>query len=144
MVTTGDAARGRTPTGNLLRDGGRAFGGALIFALPLLMTMEMWWLGFYIDPLRLAVLVAVTLPLLVGLASRIGFDGRGGAGRRRRRAVRVRHRVLTSAVILLVLGVIGSDMSRGEIVGKITVQTIPASIGALLARSQFGGADGER
>jgi hypothetical protein len=25
---------------------GRAFGGALIFSLPMLMTMEMWWLGF--------------------------------------------------------------------------------------------------
>ncbi len=27
-------------------DAARAFAGALIFALPMLMTMEMWWLGF--------------------------------------------------------------------------------------------------
>ena len=33
-----------------------AFGGALLFGLPLLMTMEMWWLGFYIDRLRLLIL----------------------------------------------------------------------------------------
>jgi uncharacterized membrane protein len=46
----------------------RAFGGALVFSLPLLMTMEMWWLGFAMDRLRLALLLAVQLPLLVGLA----------------------------------------------------------------------------
>jgi uncharacterized membrane protein len=28
----------------------RGLGGAILFALPLLMTMEMWWLGFYRSP----------------------------------------------------------------------------------------------
>ncbi|CAN7555305.1 DUF2391 family protein [Phenylobacterium sp. LjRoot225] len=32
----------------------RAVAGALIFSFPLLMTMEMWQLGFYMDRLRLA------------------------------------------------------------------------------------------
>ena len=36
----------------------RAFAGALIFGLPLLMTMEMWALGFYMEPLRLALFLA--------------------------------------------------------------------------------------
>lgn len=30
----------------------RAFGGSIIFASPLLMTMEMWWLGFYMNRKR--------------------------------------------------------------------------------------------
>jgi hypothetical protein len=46
----------------------RAFAGALIFSLPMLMTMEMWWLGFYMDLLRLALLLIVLLPLLVRLS----------------------------------------------------------------------------
>src|SRR5687767_1476702 len=52
----------------------RACAGAFIFAFPLLMTMEMWWLGFYMDRLRLALLLCLHLPLLFGLAHRIGFD----------------------------------------------------------------------
>jgi uncharacterized membrane protein len=52
----------------------RAFGGAIIFALPLLMTMEMWWLGFYIDPGRLLLLLVLLIPLLVGLSHFVGFE----------------------------------------------------------------------
>ncbi|MGH6912830.1 MAG: DUF2391 family protein, partial [Geminicoccales bacterium] len=47
---------------------GRALGGALIFSLPMLMTMEMWWLGFYMDRWRLSIFTVVTVALLVGLA----------------------------------------------------------------------------
>lgn len=41
----------------------RAAGGAVIFALPLLMTMEMWWLGFTIDRMKLLLLVLLLLPI---------------------------------------------------------------------------------
>jgi hypothetical protein len=37
----------------------RGFGGSILFALPLLMTMEMWWLGFYLGPMRILLLMAV-------------------------------------------------------------------------------------
>jgi uncharacterized membrane protein len=52
----------------------RAFGGAILFAFPMLMTMEMWWLGFYIDPLRLAIFILSSIPLLVGLSYYAGFE----------------------------------------------------------------------
>jgi len=117
----------------------RAFGGAIIFSLPLLMTMEMWHFGFVIDPLRLATLLLLTLPLLVGLSARSGF----------RETVDLKEDVVdacvayavaaaASAAILLLLGIIGPGMSPDEVTGKIVLQTVPASIGALLAQSQFG------
>ena len=63
------AGRGIDQTNrNYVLELGRAFGGAIIFAFPLLMTMEMWWLGFYLDRLRLALFLAINFPLLVGLA----------------------------------------------------------------------------
>ena len=34
--------------------------GALLFALPLLMTMEMWWLGFHMEPWRLILMLALS------------------------------------------------------------------------------------
>ena len=52
----------------------RAFGGAIIFGLPLLMTMEMWSLGFAMGRGRLLLLVAFTLVLLVGLSYFSGFE----------------------------------------------------------------------
>ena len=51
----------------------RAFGGALFFALPLFLTMEMWWLGFYLDRLRLGMLMTLLVPVLVVLSRHFGW-----------------------------------------------------------------------
>ncbi|WP_151984097.1 TIGR02587 family membrane protein [Rhizobium sp. EC-SD404] len=123
---------------------GRAAGGALIFSLPMLMTMELWWLGFTLDRFRLAMLVIVTLPLLVGLARRIGFEDTWDWQEDVRDAcVAFTIGLLTAAVVLAVFKVIGPGMSFDEVIGKIVLQAIPASIGALLGRSQLGGEDGD-
>src|SRR5918998_4794683 len=49
------------------------FGGAILFSFPLLMTMEMWWLGFYMDRLRLALFLALAFVMVLGLSY---FEGR--------------------------------------------------------------------
>jgi putative integral membrane protein (TIGR02587 family) len=123
----------------------RAFAGAIIFALPLLMTMEMWALGFYMAPLRLALFVALMFPLLVVLAYYAGFE----------ESVSWTHLVLSACVAyavafvaaaagLALLGVLRPGMSLEEIVGKVSLQAIPASIGAMLARSQLGKRDEQK
>lgn len=52
----------------------RALAGALLFSIPMLMTMEMWFLGFYMERERLLILLLLNLPLLVCLSHRIGFE----------------------------------------------------------------------
>jgi uncharacterized membrane protein len=52
---------------------GRAFAGALLFALPILMTMEMWELGVSLDPWRVALLLIAVVPLLLGLSRYSGI-----------------------------------------------------------------------
>jgi putative integral membrane protein (TIGR02587 family) len=47
--------------------------------------------------------------------------------------------ILTSAAMLALLAVITFDMTWGEIVGKVALQSVPASIGAMLGRKQLGG-----
>jgi putative integral membrane protein (TIGR02587 family) len=128
------------PTEERFRVGlARAFAGAIIFALPLLMTMEMWWLGFYMVRLRLALLLLLLLPLLVGLAYHAGFE----------ESFTWRHAMLSAAVayavgfsaaaaVLALLAVIGPGMSAEEVIGKILLQSVPGSFGALLARSLLG------
>ena len=53
---------------------GRGVAGALFLALPMLMTMEMWYLGFYMARERLLLLLLLNIPLLILLAHRIGFE----------------------------------------------------------------------
>lgn len=122
----------------------RAFGGAIIFTLPLLMTMEMWWLGFHGDPTRLALFLALSIPLLVGLSHYSGFE----------ETFELKDDIVdafvacavgfvAAAICLSLFGVLKPGMAHGEIIGKIAVQAVPGSIGALLAVSQFGGSQNE-
>jgi putative integral membrane protein (TIGR02587 family) len=117
----------------------RAFGGAIFFSLPLLMTMEMWFLGFYMDGVRLALFVLFMIPMLIGLAHYGGFretatwsqdaaDGLTACG----------VGLVASAAILLLFNVIDLGMPAREIVGKVALQAVPAGFGAVLASSQLG------
>ncbi len=118
----------------------RGFGGALLFSLPLYMTMEMWWLGFYVSPLRLAALMLLGMPLLVGLASVSGIE-RSQGFREALLGGTTAYGIglVASAMLLVVLGVIGVTDPLSDVAGKIGVQALPAGIGASLARSQLGG-----
>ncbi len=124
---------------------GRAGGGALIFGLPMLMTMEFWELGGSMERYRLVLLIVLSLPLLVGIAHRVGFEATFGWREDVRDAgIALGIAVLASAGVLAALGVLRSGSSAGVLVGQVAVQTVPAAIGALLARSQLaGGAGGE-
>ena len=57
-----------------LRGIARGFAGALLFSVPMLMTMEMWFLGFYMSRERLLLLLILNMPLLLVLSHRIGFE----------------------------------------------------------------------
>ena len=122
----------------------RALAGAVIFSFPLLMTMEMWWLGFYLDRPRLFLFLALTLLLLIPLNYFVGFE----------RTVSLFEDVMdafvafgigavSSAALLTLFGVLTPRMDVGEVAGMIAIQTVPASIGAVVARGQMGGGENE-
>lgn len=138
--TRAQAPRVRIPSNiEFLVSVGRAFAGALIFALPMLMTMEMWSLGVTLHPWRLMLLMVITLPLLMGLSNFSGI--RRTAHWRDELAdmfVVALVSVLTATLILWVFGVLSADMSLREILSKLAMQFVPCSIGAMLARSQLG------
>ncbi|MDW9769340.1 TIGR02587 family membrane protein [Sinorhizobium meliloti] len=118
---------------------GRAFAGALIFAVPVLMTMEAWALGFHLHPLRLALLLVATVPTLVLLHKYGGF--RKSVGLRDRIAdafVALLVAAIAASAILFTFGIVDADMPLREIVGKVAVQIVPGSLGASLARAQLG------
>lgn len=118
----------------------RGLAGALLFALPMLMTMEMWYLGFYISRERLLLLMLLNIPLLIVLSHRIGFE-KTLTWREAIRDAIVAYGIgiVASAVILLAFGLLKGDMPLSEWIGKIALQAVPASIGAMLGRSQLAG-----
>ena len=118
----------------------RALAGAVIFGFPLLMTMEMWWLGFYLYRLRFLILLVVTIATLIPLSYFVGFERTGTLLEDVIDAfVAFAIGALVSAGMLLIFGVVAPGMPANEVIGKIAIQTVPASIGAVLARGQMGG-----
>lgn len=117
----------------------RAGAGAIIFSLPLFMTEEMWHLGTAMDRFRLAGLIAVTAPLLLGLSYFAGFEETRSLVNDARDAM-IAYLVgfAAASLVLLAIGVIDRDLSPGELIGLVALQAVPAAIGALISRSQLG------
>jgi putative integral membrane protein (TIGR02587 family) len=137
-----ELSRGRVANRSFAVGLARAFAGALIFSLPILMTMEMWWLGFTMSKLRLALLILLTIPLLIGLSHYMGFEETFGVKDDALDAfVALAVGFIAGAATLGIFSVIGFDMSAQEIIGKISVQAVPGSIGAMFAQSELGGRD---
>ena len=117
----------------------RAFGGAIIFSLPLMMTMEMWWLGFYMDRFRLVLFLVLTVPVLAVLSHYAGFEPTDGPMDLVLNAfTALAVGFIASAFILILFHVLQPGNSLDELIGKIVLQAIPGAIGAMLARSQLG------
>ncbi len=123
----------------------RALAGAIIFSFPVLMTMEMWSLGFAIETYRLVIFMSLAIPLLVGLSYFIGFEDTSCLRDDVIDAF-VAYAVgfITSGAVLLLFNVINLNMSFGEIIGVISIQAVIAAIGAMLAQSELGASQNRR
>lgn len=120
----------------------RAFAGAVIFGLPILMTQEMWSLPFHMSSPGLALLIALLCPFLVALSWHVGFEPTFSLTEDALDAL-VAWLVgfLAAAIVLFLLGELERGDGLREALGKVSLQAVPGSIGALLAQSQFGEAE---
>ncbi len=117
----------------------RAGAGAMIFALPMMMTQEMWEMGAAMEPWRLAALMLVTLPMLTGLSFYAGFEPTFSLLDNVLDAfAAMAVSAVACAIVLAVFGVLETGLPAQEIAGRLAVLSLAASIGALLADKQFG------
>ncbi|MGV3484497.1 MAG: TIGR02587 family membrane protein [Planctomycetaceae bacterium] len=118
----------------------RAAGGAIVFSFPMLMTMEMWSLGYTIPAYKMAIFLVLSIPLLAGLAYYSGFENPVGVvGSVVDAFVAYVVGFVTVAIMLSVFLVLDpAEMSLTELIGKVTLQAMPAGLGAVLAASQLG------
>ena len=122
----------------------RGVAGGLLFSLPLLYTMEVWWAGFTAHPLRLAAYVAATFVVLLGYNQFAGL----------RRDTCFEEVVIDSveemglglllaALVLWLLGRVTTEMPATEAMGKIVIEAMTVAIGVSVGTAQLGGGDDE-
>ncbi|HLL14946.1 MAG TPA: TIGR02587 family membrane protein [Pyrinomonadaceae bacterium] len=142
---------GRKPTKNRdasrsiaesFQEYGRGVAGGLMFSLPLLYTMEVWWAGFNAHPWRLAAYVAATFVLLLGYNR---FAGLRHDARLLEVAIDSVEEMgigfIISAAALYLLGRITTDMSSNEIAGQVVIEAMTVAIGVSVGTAQLGGGD---
>lgn len=141
----GETWTGDDETRHFLVGLARGLAGALLFALPMLMTMEMWSLGLYVERSRLFLLCLLALPLLVVLARLIGFENvTSWPAAVRDALIAYGLGILLGAAVLLLFGILDDQPTAYTIAAKVALQSVPAGIGALLGRSQLGRHSEER
>lgn len=123
----------------------RAFAGAAIFGIPLVFTMEMWWIGKTLSLPYLLVVIAVGFFTNFGLAYVAGF--------------RTDHSLSMSvdqAIDALAVGVVGASILLIALnqlritdgvqhgVGMVILLAVPLSLGASVARQVFSNRTGRQ
>src|SRR5688500_8924599 len=117
----------------------RGVAGGLLVGMPTLMTMEMWWGGFSIPSIRILLLVVANFGVLLVLQHYSGLHPRKTPAAQLRAAI-VAYAIgmVVSGIILLAFGVLRDDTVVGDIIRKIALQSVPVSLGASIAASEFG------
>ncbi len=125
-----------------LADVVRGLAGGFLFGIPLIYTMEVWWIGSYADAGGLLGVLASTYVIVFLLNRTDGF--------RQQYPDQIRQ-ALTDSVEALAIGIvcvtwilillqeITWDTSVNEAVGKIVFESVPFAIGVGLARSILQG-----
>ena len=143
-VAEAESRDGIPSTGESLREYGRGFAGGLLFSLPLLYTMEVWWVSFIAQPSRLLALLAFTFLLLLGYNRYAGLRHDAswievaidsveelGLG------------IVTATGVLYLIGRIGPSVPGEEVLGKIVVEAAIVAIGFSVGSAQLGSRDGD-
>jgi len=117
----------------------RGFMGGMLVGVPAMLTMELWWEGFFVPAWRLVLLFLVNFGVLLILQHYSGLTHRKTRPAQVRAAiVAYGIGIVTSAVALFALGVLHGDLRLRDLVGKLLLQAVPVSIGASVTMSEFG------
>jgi len=138
----GNASSAKRPVAKSLQEYGRGIAGGILFSLPLLYTMEVWWAGFSIHPWRLVAAVLATLVLLLGYNRYAGLRSDAGMVEVLIDSIEeLGIGLVVASIVLWLLGRIRLDMPASEVAGKIIVESLVVAIGVSVGTAQLGGGD---
>lgn len=111
--------------------------GGFLFGIPLLYTMEVWWVGSIAKPPMVMLAIALTF-IIVFLLNRTEGFRKARHGNRPYEGITDTVEAMAiglacSALILLLLQELTPETSLREIVGKIVFESVPFTLGVALA-----------
>lgn len=116
----------------------RGLAGAFLLGIPLLFTMEMWWIGEYLNTAHLLSLLGFALVMNFALAKVAGFRrDRPIFGAMEEALDAVAIGAAGSIIVLAVLNRISWNEPFESNLGMIVLQTVPLSIGASVSNILF-------
>jgi putative integral membrane protein (TIGR02587 family) len=125
-----------------LRDAVRGFSGGMLFGIPLLYTMEVWWLGTHTEPGQMLLVLVATFAVLLLLNLTGGFRSRSNAGlggTLQDSVEALAIGLLSSALVLALLREIGPQIGFEEALGKVVYEAMPFALGVSIARHFLNG-----
>ena len=126
-------------TNETLQEYGRGIVGGLLFSLPLIYTMEVWWAGFIASPEALLGCIAFTFLLLLGYNRFAGMRRDATFGDLCWDSVEeIGLAFLVSFLFLLLIGQIDLSMSADEILGKTITESMIVAVGISVGTAQLG------
>lgn len=118
----------------------RAFSGAAVFGIPLVMTMEMWWIGKSIPYFYLLAIFAVGFVANLGLAHVAGFrDDHSWLMSIDQAVDALAVGVISAVGLLLGMNQLRISDGIGQSIGMVIILAVPLSLGASVARQIFSG-----
>jgi putative integral membrane protein (TIGR02587 family) len=122
-----------------LQEYGRGVAGGLMFSLPMLYTMEVWWVGFIAHPYRLLAYVVATLLLLLGYNRYAGIRRDSNMAEVAIESIEeMGIGLFLAALVLFLLGRITYGMAATEIAGVVVVEAMTVAIGVSIGTEQLG------
>ena len=116
--------------------------GGFLFGVPLLYTMEVWFIGSYIDPPILLTILVVTFLIVLAINRIEGFRPRESEtlpGAIAETFETLAIGLVCSTVMLVILQRIDLQTSLSEALGKIVFEGVPFSLGVAFSRSLISG-----
>lgn len=132
----------KSPVAETAKEYARGIIGGLLFSLPLLYTMEVWWTGFIASPVKLAAFVLFTFLLLIGYNKHAGVRKDISIPDLLRESVEeIGLAFIITFLFLLLINKVGFTMSFREIAGKVIVESMVVAIGISVGTTQLGEGD---
>ncbi len=116
--------------------------GGFLFGIPLLYTMEVWFIGSYVRPSMLLNILAVTSIVIFTINRIEGFrpqESRTLPGAIAETIETLAIGMVCSALMLVILKRIDLQTSLTEVLGKIIFEGVPFSLGVAFSRSLLSG-----
>jgi putative integral membrane protein (TIGR02587 family) len=120
----------------------RGISGGFLFGIPLMYTMEVWWIGSYTKPPLMLSVLAVTFLVLFLLNQTDGFRKNNSHSFMQIVMDSVEALalgIISAAAILILLQEVTTETPLDETLGKIIFEAVPFSIGVALARTLISG-----